>query len=142
MGRVWQHTSGQLSLLRQAVLAPPEVFTFKHAKNKVLPVEGLQGVTSSVGAPNEAWLCRQLYQVLSKLEEAGHSSAIHEMLEQPLQQCPEVSREGAELIEQLPKRAFGKSTPHARKPDLRSGRAGLVRGTRHNSSNRLGCAAS
>ena len=91
---MWQHTNSQLSFLRQAVLAPPETVTFELAADKILPLEGLHGGKSPFGVPNQAWLCRQLYQVLSKMAESGHMAEVHEILEYPLRICPEVSREG------------------------------------------------
>lgn len=40
-GTVWKNAAGQLSFLQYAVAAPPEVFTFKHAARKQLPLQGL-----------------------------------------------------------------------------------------------------
>lgn len=38
---MWQNAAGQLSFLRHAVAAPPDVFTFAHAARKQLPLQGL-----------------------------------------------------------------------------------------------------
>ena len=90
IGSLWQNSSGQLSLLRQAVAAPPELFTFEHAENKAPPLEGLQGGQSSVGTPNQAWLCLDLYKTLCKLAEVGHHLPVQQLLELPMKTCPEV----------------------------------------------------
>lgn len=34
IGRVWKNTAGQVSFLRHAVSAPPEVFSFAHSSRK------------------------------------------------------------------------------------------------------------
>jgi len=33
-GKVWRHGEGQLSFLKHAVTAPPEIFTFVHSSRK------------------------------------------------------------------------------------------------------------
>ena len=87
---MWQNSGGQLSLLRQAVTAPPEVFTFAHAENRMPPLEGLQGGKSATGVPNQCWLCLNLYNTLCRLAEVGHHSEVQQLLEQPMKSCPEV----------------------------------------------------
>lgn len=91
LGRMWRNAMGQLSLLRQATAAPPDVYSFEGAERKLAPVEGLQGGRSSSGTPNHAWLSIDLYEVLRALTDAGHFAAVRTILEQPAKNCPEVS---------------------------------------------------
>ncbi|KAK9824056.1 hypothetical protein WJX72_007392 [[Myrmecia] bisecta] len=88
--RLWNNSTGQLSLLRWAVAAPPEVFTFEHASRKQMPLEGLHAGKSPVGTPNQAWLCLDLLETLSRLAEAGHHTTVRQILDQPLSHCPEL----------------------------------------------------
>ena len=41
-------------------------------------------------APNEAWLCLDLLMLLSQLYDNGHAPAVHQILEAPQAQYPEV----------------------------------------------------
>lgn len=63
VGHVWTNHGGQLSFLRHAVSAPPEVYSFQSSERKIAPVEGLHGGKSPVGTPNQAWLSIDLLQV-------------------------------------------------------------------------------
>ena len=90
VGKLWRNTQGQLSFLCHAMVAPPDVFTFEHALRKLAPLDGLHGSKSAVGLPNHAWLCLDLYDTLSRLAEAGHRPAVHQCLEHPAKNCPEV----------------------------------------------------
>ena len=90
VGKLWSNGQGQLSFLRHAVTAPPDVFTFEHAPQKVAPLEGLAGGKSPVGLPNQAWLCLDLLDTLSRLAEAGHHQTVQQILDQPIKHCPEV----------------------------------------------------
>ena len=42
IGRAWKNAPGQISFLRFATAAPPELFSFEGAQRKLPPVEGLQ----------------------------------------------------------------------------------------------------
>lgn len=95
---MWQNSSSQLSLLRQAVAASPELFTFEHAENKAPPLDGLQNGQSAVGTPNQAWLCLDLYKTLCKLAEVGHHMAVQQLLDLPMKACPEVGHIQSPLI--------------------------------------------
>ncbi|CAN0374218.1 unnamed protein product, partial [Scytosiphon promiscuus] len=48
----WQNRRGHLSLLRVAILAPPQVFTFASSPSKQAPLEG---VDPGAATPNGAW---------------------------------------------------------------------------------------
>lgn len=90
VGGLWGNTAGQLSFLRQAAAAPPELFTWVHAPRRQEPLEGLHAGKSPVGTPNQAWLCLDLADTLARLSDSGHAPAVRSILELPLKQCPEV----------------------------------------------------
>ena len=90
VGRVWQNQAGQLDFLKHAIQSPPEVFTFEHAIRQQPPLNDLKGNRSSVGTPNQAWLCLDLIEILCRLAESGHGQAVQQILQQPLQDCPEL----------------------------------------------------
>ncbi|KAJ4827650.1 hypothetical protein Tsubulata_008272 [Turnera subulata] len=89
-GSVWKNTEGQLSILRYAVSAPPEVFTFAHSGRQLAYVDAVHGHKLQVGHANHAWLCLDLLDVLCHLAERGHASSVRLMLEYPLQNCPDI----------------------------------------------------
>jgi CCR4-NOT transcription complex subunit 1 len=88
--RRWSNVGGQIAFLRYATAAPPQVFSFEHAQNKLAPVEGLQGAKSPMGTPNQAWMSLDLLSTLTSLYEEGHVPAVRQILELPLSQCPDV----------------------------------------------------
>ncbi|KAK9742789.1 hypothetical protein RND81_03G197500 [Saponaria officinalis] len=88
-GSVWKNSEGQLSFLKYAVSAPPEIFTFSHAM-RLLAYVDIHGLTSQIGHLNNVWLCLDVLDVLCQLAEKGHAATIQSMLEYPLKQCPEV----------------------------------------------------
>ncbi|KAL5571856.1 hypothetical protein UlMin_021453 [Ulmus minor] len=89
-GSVWKNTEAQLSFLKYAVSAPPEIFSFAHSGRQLAYVDAVHGHKLQVGHANHAWLCLDLIDVLCKLAETGEGSSVRSMLEYPLQQCPEV----------------------------------------------------
>ena len=88
--RIWANIPGQLSFLRLATAAPPELFSWAHAVRKQELVEGLHAGKSPYGTPNQAWLCLDLYDTLAALADGGHAPAVRHILEVPLKACPEV----------------------------------------------------
>lgn len=88
-GGVWNNDEGQLSFLRFAVSASPEVFTFAHSSRQQAPLEGPHGLFPC-GSANQAWLSVDLVEVLCHLEEIGHESAVHALLDYPIKHCPEI----------------------------------------------------
>lgn len=60
----WQNRRGHLSLLRTAILAPPQVFTFASSPAKQAPLEE---VDPSSATPNGAWLSLDLVAALLSL---------------------------------------------------------------------------
>ncbi|XVE76912.1 hypothetical protein DITRI_Ditri13aG0018400 [Diplodiscus trichospermus] len=89
-GSVWKNIEGQLSFLKYAVSAPPEVFTFAHSLRQLTYMEAVHGYKLHLGNGNHAWLCLDLIDVLCQLAERGHASFVRSMLEYPLKNCPEV----------------------------------------------------
>jgi len=89
-GGIWRNEQGQLSFLRQAVVAPPEVFTWAHSPHRQLPLEGLHANKSPFGTMNQCWLSLDLIQTLVLLAEAGNFPVVRSILEHPVKHCPEV----------------------------------------------------
>eukprot|EP01018_Ginkgo_biloba_P022479 Gb_12251 [translate_table: standard] len=88
-GSVWENAEGQLSFLRFAISASPEVFTFAPSRRRQAPLEGPHGNKFPYGSANQAWLSIDLLEVLCQLAEMGHGSAVRMLLEYPLKHCPE-----------------------------------------------------
>ncbi|KAF8379221.1 hypothetical protein HHK36_028651 [Tetracentron sinense] len=89
-GSVWKNAEGQLSFLRYAVSAPPEMFTFTHSARQLAYADAVHGHKLSHGHANYAWLCLDLLEVLCQLAERGHAGSVRSILEYPLKHCPEV----------------------------------------------------
>ncbi|CAM6014740.1 unnamed protein product [Sphagnum balticum] len=89
-GKVWRHGEGQLSFLKHAVTAPPEIFTFVHSSRKQAQLENIQGQKLPYGTPNHAWLSLDLLEVLCCLAEMGHFGSVRALLDLPLKHCPEL----------------------------------------------------
>ncbi|KAL6965062.1 hypothetical protein U1Q18_036119 [Sarracenia purpurea var. burkii] len=89
-GSVWKNTEGQLSFLKHAVSAPPEVFTFAHSGRQLAYVDAVHGHKFQLGHTNHAWLSLDLLEVLCLLAERGHASTVRSMLKDPIEHCPEV----------------------------------------------------
>lgn len=84
-GHVWKNSEGQLSFLRHAITAAPEVFTFIHSARKLS--ENQEEIMKS---PNHAWLSLDLLEILCRLAELGHADQVRELLEFPRNHCPEL----------------------------------------------------
>ncbi|XP_015889443.2 uncharacterized protein LOC107424219 isoform X1 [Ziziphus jujuba] len=89
-GSVWKNTEGQLSFLKYAVSASPEVFTFGHSARQLAYIDAVHGHKLQLANSNHAWLCLDLLDVLCQLAERGYAHIVRSMLEFPLQHCPEV----------------------------------------------------
>ncbi|KAF7147217.1 hypothetical protein RHSIM_Rhsim03G0166300 [Rhododendron simsii] len=87
---VWKNVEGQLSFLRFAVSAPPEVFTFAHSSRKLACANALSDKVVPQGLTNHAWISLDLLEVLCLLAERGHAKSVRQILELPLKQCPEL----------------------------------------------------
>ncbi|XP_057455962.1 uncharacterized protein LOC130747140 isoform X2 [Lotus japonicus] len=89
-GFVWKNTEGQLSFLKYAASAPPELFTFAHSARQLAYVDAINGHKLQSGHANHAWLCLDLLDVLCQLAEKGHASIVRSILDYPLKHCPDV----------------------------------------------------
>eukprot|EP00798_Chlamydomonas_sp_ICE-L_P003954 gene3954-14033_t len=92
VGRAWQNTAGQLSLLSLAISAPHDLFSFEKS-GRMLPLEGLENIIGgqpAAGSPILPWLCLDLLEALCYLSDAGHIVAVRQLLEFPVKNCPEV----------------------------------------------------
>ncbi|KAF5731634.1 Ccr4-not transcription complex putative isoform 1 [Tripterygium wilfordii] len=89
-GSLWKNTDGQLSFLKYAVKAPPEIFTFVHSSRQLVYMDALHSHELQPGQTNHSWLCIDLLDVLCELAERGHASSVRSILENPVEHCPEV----------------------------------------------------
>ncbi|CAN8310796.1 unnamed protein product [Cochlearia groenlandica] len=86
---VWKNTEGQLSFLKYAIAAPPEVFTFMHSSRKLVYIDNIMhSHEQQFGLPNQAWLSLDLLDVLCQLAERGHTVLVSSLLQYPLTHCP------------------------------------------------------
>ncbi|KAG2489762.1 hypothetical protein HYH03_011713 [Edaphochlamys debaryana] len=87
-GRMWKHPACQLSLLKLAAAAPPEVFSFEGSKRLVTPLEGMNVPALS---PNRAWASVDLLQALCMLMEgAALVGPCRDVLQHPASTCPDL----------------------------------------------------
>ncbi|KAF5959836.1 hypothetical protein HYC85_001045 [Camellia sinensis] len=87
---VWKNVDGQLSFLRYAVSASPEIFTFSCSARKLACANGWKVNEVPHGLANHAWLSLDLLEVLCQLAEGGRAKYVQQILEFPLKQCPEL----------------------------------------------------
>ncbi|CAN6981983.1 unnamed protein product [Brassica rapa subsp. trilocularis] len=86
---VWKNMEGQLSFLKHAIAAPPEVFTFTHSPKKLVYVDNnMHSHEQQLGLSNQAWLSLDLLYVLCQLAERGHTVLVSSLLHYPLTHCP------------------------------------------------------
>ncbi|KAL0547689.1 hypothetical protein IC582_012113 [Cucumis melo] len=89
-GSVWKNMEGQISFLKHAVLAPPEIFTFAHSGRQLAYIDGLHGDKLQLEHTNQAWMCLDLLAILCELAERGHARSVQSILEFPLKHWPEL----------------------------------------------------
>jgi CCR4-NOT transcription complex subunit 1 len=87
-GSVWKNIEGQLSFLKNAVSAPPEIFSFAHSERKLVYTDAVN--SHKFGNSNNAWLCLELLEVLCQIFESGYAGVVRSILEFPFNYCPEV----------------------------------------------------
>ncbi|XP_019098237.1 PREDICTED: CCR4-NOT transcription complex subunit 1-like isoform X9 [Camelina sativa] len=85
---VWKNMEGQLSFLKHAISAPPEVFTFMHSPRKLVYNDNMHSHEQQLGLSNHAWLSLDLLDVLCQLAERGHAVLVSSLLQYPLTHCP------------------------------------------------------
>jgi CCR4-NOT transcription complex subunit 1 len=95
VGGVWSNTAGQLSFLRHAVAAPPELFSWAHAPRRLLLPADCGSKASAAVLANGAWLCVDLHSTLAALAEADCLAAVRALLDAPAAACPEALLLGA-----------------------------------------------
>ena len=66
--QVWTNAASQAAFLEFALTAPPDVFSFEGAAQRLDPLEGLAAGRSSTGTANQGWLCLDLLRLLPLLE--------------------------------------------------------------------------
>eukprot|EP01119_Soliformovum_irregulare_P023182 TRINITY_DN8072_c0_g1_i1.p1 TRINITY_DN8072_c0_g1~~TRINITY_DN8072_c0_g1_i1.p1 ORF type:complete len:2236 (-),score=833.72 TRINITY_DN8072_c0_g1_i1:325-7032(-) len=84
----WKNTAGQLSFLKVAVSAPPDVLNFAPSTNRV-DIEGIPGGKTG-GNVNQAWMSVSLIETLLRLAETENYTVVRNIFNQPIKQCPEV----------------------------------------------------
>lgn len=99
VGGLWKNAEGQLSFLRQATRAEPEVFSWAHAEKRQDSLDGLTSDRSPMGTSNSCWLCLDLYTTLAALAASGYEKDVRSILEHPLKVCPELFVTGAATVE-------------------------------------------
>lgn len=88
----WQNRRGHLSLLRAAILAPPQLFTFASSPSKQAPLEGVDPVAAT---PNGAWLSLDLVaSLLSLASDTDLYAQVREFLGSWVVRCGWVDRRG------------------------------------------------
>lgn len=93
----WSNRRGHLSLLRAAISAPPQLYSFKSSPWRQ-PI--LEGVDPAV-TPNEAWLSLDLFATLLALAGTAELySAVRDLLTAPAFKCPELLLLGLAAVPQ------------------------------------------
>lgn len=91
VGRLWGNTTGQLSLLAAATVAPPDAVPWDASPRRIAPLDGLAGGVSPSGTANGCWLSVDLLAVLCQLADAGQAGPVRSLLEAgPGKACREV----------------------------------------------------
>eukprot|EP00250_Pteridium_aquilinum_P021342 c25093_g1_i1 orf=270-7661(-) len=89
-GALWKNAEGQISFLRYAVLASPDILQFGRSYSGQFPLESFLGNEILPSSTNQAWLSIPLLKVLCQLAEMGHAGAVRSMLEHPMKHCPDI----------------------------------------------------
>lgn len=101
----WHNTTGQLSFIRYAVSAPPDVFNF--ASNNRVDIEG---VAALIKAPsNLCWHSLSLLETLLRLAEIENFSVVRSVFAQPVKNCPELLILGVAQVKVKKKKNLKKS---------------------------------
>ncbi|PRP81377.1 hypothetical protein PROFUN_11064 [Planoprotostelium fungivorum] len=84
----WNNSLGQLTFLKCAVSAPPDVFNFTQSSKKV-NTEGLNQASKGTTL-NQAWQSLSLVEALLRLGERENSNTVRSIFNYPIKHCPEV----------------------------------------------------
>eukprot|EP00026_Physarum_polycephalum_P000086 Phypoly_transcript_00086.p1 GENE.Phypoly_transcript_00086~~Phypoly_transcript_00086.p1 ORF type:complete len:2362 (+),score=414.48 Phypoly_transcript_00086:843-7088(+) len=95
---LWLNTTGQLSFLKLALAAPPDVFNFATAPRRQSPIDALPSRSvpplgpppPPAAPPNSPWYSLALIETLLKLAETEHHTALRAIFDAPIKQCPEL----------------------------------------------------
>ncbi|MCO5612109.1 hypothetical protein L7F22_066371 [Adiantum nelumboides] len=87
---LWKNTEGQVSFLRFAILASPDILQFKRLHSGQFPLENLLGNEILSSSTYQAWWSIPLLGVLCQLAEMGHAGTVRSMLELPMKHCPDI----------------------------------------------------
>jgi CCR4-NOT transcription complex subunit 1 len=95
---LWVNTTGQLSFLKLALAAPPDVFNFATAPRRQSPIDALPARSVAplgpppppAAPPNSPWYSLALIETLLKLAETEHHTALRAIFDAPIKQCPEL----------------------------------------------------
>lgn len=94
----WTNTTGQLSFLKLALAAPPDVFNFATAPRRQSPIDAIPSKSvpplgpppPPAAPPNSPWYSLALIETLLKLAETEHHTALRAIFDAPIKQCPEL----------------------------------------------------
>ena len=87
---LWHNTSAQLSLLKLAVSAPPELFQFSPPPAQSF-LDGVPpAVKAAIGTPRQHWFNLHLVKTLLGLAEVEHYALVRMIFDHPIKACPEI----------------------------------------------------
>ena len=81
----WHNMRGQLSLLKAAVVAPPDIVSFAHCQRRVL----IPGFELRGGVLSQTWSSLDLVDTLLSLSETPLYSQVKPLFDHPTKNCPE-----------------------------------------------------
>ena len=85
----WKNTSGQLSFLKLAVTAPPDMFNFSQSTKRI-DAEGLPSVAKNAPALHQSWYSLSLIETLLRLAEVENYTIVRNIFNYPTKHCPEL----------------------------------------------------
>jgi CCR4-NOT transcription complex subunit 1 len=83
----WKNTPGQLSFLKHAVAAPPDMFNIGATLRRI-DADGLP--TVGKGALHQTWYSLALIETLLKLAEVENYGVVRQIFNYPIKHCPEL----------------------------------------------------
>ncbi|XP_037084920.1 CCR4-NOT transcription complex subunit 1-like [Pollicipes pollicipes] len=87
--RVWKNADSQLSYIKQ-ILKCWDVFCLADYQCHMVDTSQLKMPPEKESREVNTWRCTELMQLLLHLAESGHSCAVQELLNFPLQSCPDI----------------------------------------------------
>lgn len=86
--KIWENKVGHLSLLQQAIAAPPEVISFEGSSHLQEPFDDHPEI--STGTPNKAWQSLELISTLLCFADTSLVGSVRQLFEWPIRNCPEL----------------------------------------------------